>query len=326
VRLIHEGFEAVQTVRLGRTGLTVSVAALGAGGKNRLGQSRGATRESSIALVQSALDAGVTLLDTAAVYGTEELVGAAIKGRRDEVIVSTKVLIAEDLSSPVLIDAAEFVRRVDGCLSRLDIETIDILHLHGVTAEQYEHSCSEMLPALVRLREAGKIRFTGITEYFNKDQRHAMLSRAVSDALFDVIMLGFNFIHQLAERRILPEAKRQDIGVLCMYAVRGPLAKLDTANALVRKVIEAGEVDATTVDAANPLGFLLEPGAAGSLSEAAYRFCRHTLGVDVVITGTSNVDHLKDNLRAIQMPSLPLAVRERLTKIFGNVVSETADS
>jgi aryl-alcohol dehydrogenase-like predicted oxidoreductase len=45
-----------------------------------------------------------------------------------------------------------------------------------------------------------------------------------------------------------------------------------------------------------------------------------------VITGTSNVDHLKDNLRAIQMPSLPLAVRERLTKIFGNVVSEKADS
>jgi aryl-alcohol dehydrogenase-like predicted oxidoreductase len=154
----------MQTGRLGRTGLTVSVAALGAGGKNRLGQSRGATPESSIALVQSALDAGVTLLDTAAVYGTEELVGAAIKGRRDEVIVSTKGLIAEDLSSPVLIDAAEFVRRVDGCLSRLDIETIDILHLHGVTAEQYEHSCSEMLPALVRLREAGKIRFTGITE------------------------------------------------------------------------------------------------------------------------------------------------------------------
>lgn len=316
----------MQTVRLGRTGLTVSVAALGAGGKSRLGQSQGASRENSIALVQSALDQGVTFLDTAANYGTEEIVGAAIKGRRDGVVVSTKVLITKDFSSPVLIDAAELEHRIDGCLSRLGIEAIDILHLHGVTNEQYEYSCREMLPALLRMRDAGKIRFTGITERFNIDTRHEMLSRAVADALFDVIMVGFNFINQTAQTRVLPEAKKHDIGTLCMFAVRGPLAKLETANALVQKLVETSEVDPKDVDTANPLGFLIEPGTAGSVSEAAYRFCRHTLGMDVVITGTGSIDHLKENLQAIQMPPLPQTARERLTRIFGNVVTETAES
>jgi L-galactose dehydrogenase len=314
----------VQTVTLGRTGLVVSVAALGAGGKRRLGQSQGASRESSIALVRSALDAGVTLLDTAAVYGTEEIVGAAIKDRRDEIVVSTKVLITDDPSSNVVIDAAELERRVDGCLARLDVETIDILHLHGVTLEHYDYSCQELLPAMLRMRERGKIRFAGVTERFSTDMRHEMLARAVVDAPFDVVMVGYNLVNQTA-RPLLRQAKDRNIGTLCMYVVRGPLANLETANELVRKIIERGEVDARAVDAASPLGFLLDPGVAGSLSEAAYRFCRHTPGVDVVMTGTGNVAHLQQNLQAIQLPPLPAAVSERLQDIFANVVTETAE-
>lgn len=314
----------METIALGRTGLVVSVASLGAGGNRRLGQSQGATRESSIALVRAALDEGVTLLDTAAIYGTEEIVGAAMKGRRDEVVVSTKVLITAEPTSNALVDAGELVRRVDDCLARLDIETIDILHLHGVTLDQYDYSCEELLPALLRLREQGKIRFTGITERFYVDTRHEMLARAVADAVFDVIMVGFNLVNQTA-RPILEQAKLAGIGTLCMYAVRGPLAKLDTANQLVRLAIERGEVDESAVDTANPLGFLVDAGVAGSLSEAAYRFCRHTRGVDVVMTGTSNVEHLKQNLRAIQMPPLPPAVVERLHSIFANVVSQTGE-
>lgn len=315
----------MQTVGLGRTGLTVSVAALGAGGTNRLGQSRGATRQSSIGLVRRALDEGVTLLDTAPLYGTEDIVGEAIKDRRDDIVVSTKVLVNQDASSSSLIDAAELARRVDASLSRLGIETIDILHLHGVRPDEYEHCCSELLPGLARLRDAGKIRFTGITERFNIDPRHQMLERAIYDAAFDVVMVGFNFVNQTAQKTVLPAAKRQDIGTLCMYAIRGPLARLETANALVRKVVALGEVDAEAVDRGNPLGFLLEPRVAASLSEAAYRFCRHTSGIDVVMTGTANPDHLSDNLRAIQMPPLPPDVCERLADIFRDVVSETAE-
>ena len=83
----------METVRLGRTGLNVSVAALGCGGKSRLGRTGGASFDQSVEVVKAALDRGVTLVDTAASYGTEEIVAAAVKGRRDKVVISTKLLI-----------------------------------------------------------------------------------------------------------------------------------------------------------------------------------------------------------------------------------------
>ena len=67
---------------LGRTGLNVSVAGLGCGGHSRLGQTYGNSEEQSIAVVSAALDLGINFVDTAAAYGTEKIVGAAVKGRR----------------------------------------------------------------------------------------------------------------------------------------------------------------------------------------------------------------------------------------------------
>src|SRR5207244_13302187 len=82
----------METTRLGRTGLDVGVAGLGCGGHSRLGQTYGATEAESVAVVQRALDLGVTLIDTACAYGTEESVGRALKGRRDGVGVSPTAL------------------------------------------------------------------------------------------------------------------------------------------------------------------------------------------------------------------------------------------
>ena len=75
---------------LGRTELRVSVAGMGCGGPSRLGMATGKTEDESIAVVRAAMDAGINLLDTAEVYGTEEIVGKAIAGRRDDVVIATK--------------------------------------------------------------------------------------------------------------------------------------------------------------------------------------------------------------------------------------------
>ncbi len=309
--------------KLGRTGLDVSVMALGAGGKSRLGRKQGTSAAESVALVRRALDEGVTLIDTAAAYETEEIVGEAIAGRRDGLVISTKELVTTAFGQSEMVSAEELTRRVEGSLTRLGVDCIDILHLHGVRRGQYAHCVAAYLPALERMREAGKIRFTGITEFFVEENRHAMLEQATRDGLFDVVMVGFNFVNQTALAKVLPQAKTKGVGTLCMYAVRGPLAWLDSANALVGRLVEAGEVDPDDIDRDNPLGFLLD--AATTLSEAAYRFCRHTPGLDVVIAGTGKQAHLIENIASINGPPLPADVQQRLAHIFRNAHSETGE-
>src|SRR5919112_2324348 len=83
----------MRSTMLGRTGIEVSVAGLGCGGHSRLGQTYGATEDESVAVVERALDLGINLIDTARAYGTEEIVGRAIKGKRAEVVLSTKALL-----------------------------------------------------------------------------------------------------------------------------------------------------------------------------------------------------------------------------------------
>src|SRR5215469_18225558 len=92
----------MQMVRLGRTGLEVSVAGLGCGGHSRLGMAKGRDAHHAADIVREAIDLGMTLIDTARVYGTEEAVGLGVKGRRDQVVISSKAGIARrgELATP----------------------------------------------------------------------------------------------------------------------------------------------------------------------------------------------------------------------------------
>src|SRR6202022_1707440 len=84
-------------VNLGRTGLKVSIAGLGCGGFSRLGLGTGKSTAEAVALVRQALDMGVNLLDTAAMYGTEEVVAEAIKSiPRESVVLATKAWVPQD--------------------------------------------------------------------------------------------------------------------------------------------------------------------------------------------------------------------------------------
>lgn len=317
----------MDTTILGRTGLRVSVAGLGCGGASRLGQATGASREDSVRLVREALDAGVTLIDTAAAYGTEEIVGEALRGRHDGVVVSTKVPLAAGAHADTsnVIDADALERGVDGCLARLGIDCIDVLHLHAVAPDQYDYACAEMLPRLERMREKGKLRFTGLTERFVSDTTHIMADRASRDGLFDVLMLGLNYLNQTALRGVLPQAKASGQGTLCMFAVRGPLARRDAAERLLALLVERGEIDGAELAAEKPLDMLTRADVAGSLAEAAYRFCRHAPGMDVTVTGTGNPAHLRANLAAIDGPPLPEDAREMLGRLFARVHSVSGD-
>ena len=313
-------------VTLGRTGLTVSRACLGGGGRSRLGRGLGTSDDDVVRLLHGALDLGITLFDTAPNYGTEEVLGRALQGRRDHVVISTKVRCTLDgtpMGGTAYCSAADVRRSVEDSLRRLRTDRLDIVHLHGVRPHQYDCVIDELLPELLALRDAGKIGWLGLSESFGNDLEHEAASRAVAEGAFDVLMLGYNLVNPSAARRVLPAARAANIGVMCMCAVRGALASQEAMRDLVAGLVAGGEVDASDLDPDDPLGFLLENGVAETLTEAAYRYCRHTHGIDVVMTGTGNARHLQQNVSAILGRPLPDAALQKLATAFRRVTSAT---
>jgi len=312
----------MQRVRLGRTGLNVSAVGLGCGGHSRLGMAGGQDEAHASRIVAAALDFGIDFIDTARAYGTETAVGNAIRGRRDRVVISTKALPG---GAAGLMSGAELRDSLELSLQRLGTDYVDVFHLHGVLIDQYEHCIEVLLPELVRAREAGKIRFIGITERFGVDTNHTMLATALPDDHFDVIMVGHNLLNPSARHSVFPLTRKHDVGTLIMFAVRRALTNADTVRAVVEQLVDAGAVDARAVDRRDPLAFVTARSDVKSLVEAAYRFCRHEPGADVILTGTGSVEHLRENVDAILAPPLPIGISERLAQIFRTVDSVSGD-
>jgi aryl-alcohol dehydrogenase-like predicted oxidoreductase len=308
----------MQTVRLGRTGVEVSVAGLGCGGASRLGMARGADVTHAAGIVRRALDLGVTFIDTARAYGTEPAVGEGIRGRRAEVFLSSKAIPGRRDS---MASAADLARAIDDSLEALGTDYIDLYHLHGVMPAQYDHCVAVLVPELKRQQAAGKIRFLGVTEMFGRDTGHEMLGLALPDNLFDVVMVGFSLLNPSARTRVFGTTRANDVGTLIMFAVRRALSDPAALREMVGQLIERGDVDPGAIDAGDPLGFLNGRNDVESVVEAAYRFCRHEPGADVVLTGTGDAAHLKANIAAIEAGPLAADIQDRLARLFGGVDS-----
>lgn len=303
----------MECTTLGRTGLKVSVMGLGCGGHSRLGLATGRTEAEAIAVVRKALELGINFIDTAEGYRTEDVVGQALKETpRERVVLSTKV---GPRQQDRLLTAAELVERAEGCLRRLRTDYVDILHLHGVRAEDYAYCVSELVPALQRLRAAGKVRFPGITEVFAADTGHRMLTRAVADDCWDIVMVGYNLLNPSAHARVFPATRQKGIGTLCMFAVRRALSRPEVFAEVVQELIAQGLVEK------DALAQIPEAESAARLTDLAYRFCRAAPGIDVVLSGTGNPSHLEANAAVLNAPPLPPARVLALQRLFERVDS-----
>jgi L-galactose dehydrogenase len=315
-------------VRLGRTDAQVSAVGLGCGGHSRLGMARGASVGQAADLVRHAIDRGITFIDTAMVYGTEEAVGQGIAGRdRTSLFLSTKSWVGKggSESNPELYTAAEFAANLDASLKRLGTDHVDLFHLHGVSLAQLGHARDVLVPELRRQQQAGKIRFIGITELFRFDTDHRMLQVAVPTDDFDVVMAGFNLLNPGARRSVFPLTLAHDVGTLIMFAVRRGLNSIAHAREAVDKLVALGEVDPALINRDDPLDFLRAAPGVKSQVEAAYRFCRHQPGADVILTGTGSAAHLEENVASILAPPLPQDALAKLDEIFGAASSASAD-
>jgi aryl-alcohol dehydrogenase-like predicted oxidoreductase len=307
----------MEYVTLGRTGLTVSVAGLGCGGFSRLGLGTGKSKAEAVALVRQALDLGVNLLDTAAMYGTEAVVGEAIKRvPRESVVVATKAWIPHSEGGRA---AERAVASLEASLRRLDTDYVDIFQLHGVMPEAYAEAREVIAPALLQERAKGKLRHLGITETASDDPQHEMLRRAVEDEVWDVVMVAFHMMHQNARANVFPRTIANRVGTLVMFAVRNIFSRSERLAAALRELTARRELPRWLADSRNPLGFLLHEAGASTITEAAYRFARHEPGVDVVLFGTGDPEHLRTNIASLLAPPLPLADRLTLTKLFGRL-------
>jgi aryl-alcohol dehydrogenase-like predicted oxidoreductase len=273
-----------------------------------------------VAVVRTAVDLGVNFLDTAEAYGTEEIVGAAARGYdRDKLVISTKAILRTGDSSE------EVTRKVDAALRRLGLDYIDVFHFHAVHPTAYEHHRDILAPALLKLKEQGKVRHVGITETSPNDPEQKMLTRAIQEAPWEVTMLAYSLMNQGARRRVFPETQRRGIGTLLMFVVRNIFSNAAYRRDIFAELVAQGLLDASILSEGDPLGFLVAAGAAESITDAAYRYARHEQGVDVVLFGTGNKAHVKDNINSILRPPLPPPIIDRLHASFGHLTGVGLD-
>ncbi|MCI0687606.1 MAG: aldo/keto reductase [Sporichthyaceae bacterium] len=209
--------------RLGESGLPVSVVGLGC---NNLG--RRIDREASLTVVRAALDAGITLFDTADTYGTppgasEQLLGEALKGERDNVVVATKFGMDMDGANGPDWGARgsrRYIHRaVEASLRRLDTDWIDLYQLHE---SDHETPIEETLSALTDLVSAGKVRYLGCSNFAGwRITDASWTASTLGLAGFISVQNEYSLLNREIEAEVVPACERFGLGVLPYF----PLAR-----------------------------------------------------------------------------------------------------
>ena len=312
------------TRRLGKTGLRVSEIGFGgwAIGGSGFGNSYGETDDAvSRAAIRKALELGVTLFDTADVYGhghSEALLGEVLAGWSGSApVIVTKGginfyrrdrTLEQDWTPLALAHAAQ------QSLHRLRRETLDVFLLMNPPVEELDRW--KVWETLDALKRSGKIRFTGVSVAEPPDGVWLLEQRLP----VDVLEVGVSLFYQGAFAELLPLARKRGVGILA----REPLAYgFLTGKYTSDAVFPDGDIRAdlppeyvlAMSETAGRLDFLRR-GGVRTLSQAALRFVLDDSGIASVIVGIKTPAQVEENCAAVSVPPIDAAEREQIAGAF----------
>lgn len=291
---------------LGRTGVKVSTLVLGAMNFGAIGRT---THDDVTALVDGALAAGINMIDTADRYGageSEEMVGRAIAGRRDDIVLATKGYspMGDEINHQGT-SRRWIVTALDDSLRRLGVEHIDLYQMHRWDPET---SGDETLSVLTDLQRAGKIRYFGSSTYpAYRIVQAQWAAQAGGLRRYVTEQPGYSILQRAAETHVLPVTEQYGMGVLAW----SPLA-----SGWLSGAIREGKEMATNRSSAIPGRFDLSIAAnrakldaveklvrvadeAGlTLIQLALGFVTGHPAVTSAIIGPRTLDHLNSQLAA----------------------------
>jgi hypothetical protein len=286
------GQQAIPRHLLGRTGVEVSILALGGVIGMQLPPSE---NHDPMAITEMALDLGITYFDTAPSYNngqSETNYGQILARRRKEVFLACKT---GDRSY----DGT--MRSVEQSLKRLRTDHLDLLQIHGVSAQEDLPAWGKsegVFTALQNLREQKMTRFIGVTGHDSAE----MLYRAIQMYEFDTLLTTLNPVSRRRpfREKLLPVANRKQMGVIAMKVMGGGNGCLVTGNPF-KKVLRAYHDETShQVDAQSLIRYALG------------------LSISVAVIGVASIDQLKANIRVVkEAKPMTVAERQELEKVMG---------
>jgi aryl-alcohol dehydrogenase-like predicted oxidoreductase len=323
----------MQSRIFGRTGLQLSVLGFGCGAVGGF-MVRGDPAEQERTIAR-AIAAGVNYFDTAVQYGngeSERNLGRVLqKLKPADVVVGTKVRVPPGEFGRI---ADTVTMSLEGSLSRLGLDRVDIFHLHNPVTEtgggstlSVRQVLDDVVPAFERLRQQGKIRFLGMTAVGDT----AALHQAIDARVFDSAQVVYNMLNPSAGEDLPASYPAQDYGrlfdhsgpagvgivgirVLAGGALSGSLERHPIAGPAPEPIGSALSYDAD-VDRARRLIPLVEEGFAASLTEAATRFAISHPAMGTILVGMATPQQFEDALAAVEKGPLPQAALERLSTL-----------
>lgn len=194
----------METVRLGKTGLTVTKNSFGALPIQRV------TKEEAIRILRKAYDAGINYYDTAYVYSdSEEKLGAALHDVRENIIISTK---CADFT------VEGFWRQLKESLRRLQTDYIDIYQFHNPAFCPKPGDGTGLYEAMLEAKKKGMIRHIGITNH-----RLSVAEEAIRSGLYETLQFPFSYLASEKEEALVHMCEEADMGFICMKALAGGL-------------------------------------------------------------------------------------------------------